>query len=118
MQVKAKSKHVRISPRKMRLVADLIRGLAAQEAVTVLSHLDKKAAKPLLLTLKQGIANAVNNFNLKKENLLIKSLEIGKAPTLKRGRPVSRGIWHPILKRACHINLVLEGEPKKEAKGK
>ena len=110
MEVIAKSKYVRISPQKMRLVADLIRGLPAQEAMDILTHLNRAAAKPLLLTLKQGIANAVNNFNLKKDNLLIKKLEIGEGPVLKRGRPVSKGAWHQILKRTSHINLILEGE--------
>lgn len=122
MEIVAQSKYVRISPRKMRLVADLVRGLSAQEAMDILTHLNKRAAKPLLLTLKQGIGNAVNNFNLKKDNLLIKKLEIGKGPTFKRGRPVSRGVWHPILKRTCHIKMVLEGEkqsrPKRTTMGK
>lgn len=119
MEIAAESKHVRISPRKMRLVADLVRGLPVQEAMDILIHLNKRAAKPLLLTLKQGIGNAVNNFSLEKDDLLIKRLEIGKGPTYKRGRPVSRGIWHRILKRTCHIKMVLEGEPaQRKAKKK
>lgn len=103
----------------MRLVADLVRGLPAQEAMDTLTHLNKRAAKSLFLTLKQGVGNAVNNFNLEKDSLLIKKLEIGKGPTFKRGRPVSRGVWHSILKRTCHIKIVLEGEPaQRKAKKK
>jgi len=114
MEVIAQSKHIRISPRKMRLVADLIRGLPAQEALAILSHLNKKASQPLLLVLKQGMGNAVNNFKLNKDSLFIKRLEIGKGPTFKRGRAVSRGVWHSIMKRTSHINLVLEGEEIKK----
>lgn len=103
----------------MRLVADLVRGLLAKKAMDILTHLNKNGAKPLLLTLKQAVGNAVNNFNLEKDNLLVKKLEIGKGPTFKRGRPASRGIWHPILKRTCHIKMILEGEPAyKKAKKK
>lgn len=114
MEILAKSNFVQIGPRKMRLVADLIRGLKAQVALDILKNLDKKSALPLLLTLKQAIGNATNNFHLDKESLIIKKLEIGGAPMLKRGRPVSRGRWHRILKRASHISLVLEGEKMKK----
>ncbi|PJE69158.1 50S ribosomal protein L22 [Candidatus Shapirobacteria bacterium CG10_big_fil_rev_8_21_14_0_10_38_14] len=116
MEVIAKSKYVRISARKMRLVADLVRGLKVNEALEILSHLNKKPAQVLLLSLKQGIGNAVNNFGLQKDNLLIKKLEIGKGPTYKRGRAVSRGRWHPILKRTSHVRMILEGETKKLVK--
>lgn len=112
MKVIAKTKYVRISARKMRLVASLIRGLSVEEAVIILTHLHKSSAEPMLLTLKQGMGNAINNFGLLKESLKISSLEIGEGPTYKRGRPVSRGKWHPILKRTCHISLTLEGKTK------
>ena len=111
-QVVAKSNHIRQTPRKVRLVADQIRGLPANEAMVLLQALNKRAARPLFLTLKQAIGNAKNNFNLKEDGLRIKSLEVGKGPTLKRGRAVSRGRWHSILKRSSHLTLVLEGEEK------
>ncbi|MGB9706850.1 MAG: 50S ribosomal protein L22 [Microgenomates group bacterium] len=116
MEVVAKSDFIRISPRKLNLVARLIKGLKAAYALEVLKNLNKKAAKPLLLTLKQGIGNAVNNFKLDKESLVVKNIEIGKGPILKRGRPVARGRWHPILKRTSHIKVVLEGEEKNGTK--
>lgn len=116
VEIIAKSDFVRTSPRKLNLVGQTIRGLKAIYALEVLKNLNKKAAEPLLLTLKQGIGNAVNNFKLDKESLVIKKLEIGKGPILKRGRPVARGQWHPILKRTSHIEIVLEGEEKKEKK--
>lgn len=112
MEIIAKTEFVRISPRKVNQVAQLIRGFKASYALEVLRNMKKKATEPLLLTLKQGIGNAVNNFNLDKESLVVKKIEIGKGPILKRGQPVARGQWHPILKRTSHIKIVLEGEEK------
>lgn len=117
MEVIAKSTFIRQSPRKLRLVADQIRGLKAEEALTILENLNKQAAKPILLTLKQGIGNAVNNFNLKKEELKIKNLEIGEGPRYKRMDKSHRFFrWGTIQKRTAHIKVVLEGE-EKEKKG-
>jgi len=113
MEVIAKSKFVRISHKKLNLVAWAIRGLSVTEAERVLTNLNKKGCRLLLNVLKQGIANAVKNFGLNKESLKIKSLEIGKGPSLKRGIAVSRGQWHPILKRTSHITLILNGEKTK-----
>ncbi|MGB9911419.1 MAG: 50S ribosomal protein L22 [Microgenomates group bacterium] len=113
MEVIAKSKFLRISPRKLNLVAQAIKGLKASYALTVLKNLEKKGAVFLEKTLKQGIANAVNNYHLEKESLTIKKIEVNKGPILKRGRPVSRGRWHPILKRTSHLTIYLEGEEKK-----
>lgn len=117
MEVVAKSNFVRMTPRKLSLVAALVRGLGAGEAVEVLGALGKRAARPILLTLKQGIGNAVNNFNLEKGSLKIKSLQIGKGPIAKRWRFVGRGRAHQVQKKTGHIRLVLEGEkagPKTE----
>lgn len=92
----------------MRLVADQIRGLEAIRAEAILRNLPKGAARPLLLVLKQALGNAINNFKLKKENLKIKTLDIGEGPRMKRVRFVSRGRVHQVKKRLGHINLVLE----------
>ncbi len=116
MEIIAKSDFIRISPRKLNLVAQTIRGLKVGYALEVLKNLNKKAAQPLILTLKQGVGNAVNNFKLDKESLLIKRVEVGKGPILKRGRPVARGQWHPILKRTSQIKIILEGEEKQGKK--
>jgi len=119
MEVIAKSTFVRQSPRKLRLVADQIRGLKAEKAVVLLENLNKRAAKPILLTLKQGVSNAVNNFNLKKEELKIKSLEIGEGPRYKRMDKSHRAFrWGTIQKRTAHIRMILEGEEEKEKKKK
>lgn len=121
MKIIAKSTFVRQSPRKLRLVADQIRGLKAEEAITLLENLNKQAAEPLLLTLRQGIGNAVNNFNLKREELKIKRLEIGEGPRYKRLDKSHRAFrWGTIQKRTAHIRMILEGEEgeKKSAKGR
>ncbi len=110
MEIIAKSKNIRISPRKIRLVADGIRHLPLVEAEIALENLNKSASKPLLWVLKQGLANAKNNFGLRAQDLTIKTLEVGKGPIMKRHHFVGRGRVHKILKRTSHINLVLEGE--------
>jgi len=112
MEIIAKSNFLRISPRKLNLVAQSIKGLKATYALEVLKNLNKKAADLLILTLRQGIGNAVNNFNLDKESLVIKKIEVGKGPILKRGQPVARGQWHPILKRTSNLKIFLEGTEK------
>lgn len=113
MEVVAKSRNIRVSPRKLRLVADAIRHLPPQAALVVLEKMGKRAALPLAKTINQALANATNNFNLKKEDLGIKKLEIQEGPTYKRWRAVSRGRAHEIKKRTSHIFLVLEGKEEK-----
>ncbi|MBL7158970.1 50S ribosomal protein L22 [Candidatus Microgenomates bacterium] len=108
MDIKAKSQHVRMSPRKVRLVVDGAKGLSLQKTLEYLILLRKRAAKPLLKTINSAIANATANFKLKEENLKIKSIEILKGPVLKRWRPVSRGRAHPYKKRTSHIKVILE----------
>ena len=110
MEIVAKTTFVAQSPRKMRLVADQVRGMPDVEAEALLQNLPHKAARLILPVLKQGIGNAVNNFSLKKETLKIKKIEIGEGSRQRRWRFVGRGRVHPILKRTSHINLVLEGE--------
>lgn len=113
MQVKAQSKYLGNSPRKMRLVADLIRPLSVEAALLTLKNLRSRAAEPILKVLKQAVANAVNNFNLAKSSLQIQSVEINAGPVAKRWQPVSRGRAHSIMKRTSHVKIVLENiEPK------
>ena len=110
MQIKAESKFIRQSPRKIRLVADLVRPMALGEALTTLTHLRKRAATPLLKALKQAQANAINNHNLNKDTLSIQSIEINEGSTYKRWQPVSRGRAHSIFKRTSHIKVILGSE--------
>lgn len=120
MEVIAKSKYIRLSPRKLNLVAAAIRNLTVAEAEKILNFLNKKGSHFLLLVLKQGKANAIKNFNLQEKSLKIKRLIVTKGPSYKRGRPVSRGRWHPILKRTSHVIMILEGDKveKNDNKGK
>lgn len=107
--VKGEQKYVRTSPQKVRLVVKAIKELSPTEAVDHLKFMNKRAAEPLRKTIKQAIANAVNNQDLKAEDLEFKSIEVSPAPTYKRWRPVSRGRAHSILKRNCHIKVLLKG---------
>lgn len=121
MEVKAQLRYLRIAPRKVRLVADLLRGKTAQAAEAQLTFLAKESARPLLKLLQSGMANAENNFKLKRDNLFIKIITVNEGPRLKRWRPRAFGRAAPILKRSSHILLVLDEKkpatPKKAGKG-
>lgn len=111
MEIKAKLNYLRIAPRKVRLVADLMRNMDVKEAEIQLKFTPKRVTEPLLKLLKSGIANAKNNFNIEKDFLYIKELRINEGPPFKRWRPVSRGRTFPIMKRTSHIDLVLGVKP-------
>lgn len=108
MEIKTESHNVKISPRKVRLVADAIRNHSVLEALHILSVLPKRAGKALEKTLKSGLANAVHNAKLKEDNLRIKSIEVGGGIALKRFHPSTRGRIHPYKKRSSHIKIILE----------
>ena len=113
MEVLSKSSYIKMSPRKLRLVADTIRGLSSVQALAFLSQTGKKAARVLAKSLKTAIANAKNNFQLKEEDLKIKTIEINGGPISKRFRAISRGMAHPIAKRTSHIKIILESPDTK-----
>jgi len=108
IQVKAKLNYLRISPRKVRLVADLIRGKRVIEAQNILDFTLKRAAKPLKKLLNSAVANAEHNFHLKKEDLYIASLQVNEGPKLKRWRARARGRAVEIQKKTSHITLILQ----------
>jgi large subunit ribosomal protein L22 len=108
----AHQKFIRQTPRKLRLVADLVRKLSVEEATTQLLVARKRAAKSLLKVLAQAKANALNNSNLDTTTLKISTIEIQEGPTYKRFQPVSRGRAHRILKRSSHIKIELTGQEK------
>jgi large subunit ribosomal protein L22 len=117
MEVKASLNYYRMAPRKIRLVADSIRGKRIEEAKVRLSFFPKRSAQPLLKLLESAIANAKNNLGIKEENLssfYIKKITVDEGPKLKRFRPVARGAAHEIQKKTSHINLVLEEKTKGE----
>ncbi len=108
MKVEAKLKHLRISPRKTRLVANLIRGKKAEEARALLRHTRKRAARPMLKLLESAIANAKNNFELDEKGLIVSELSVDEGSKLKRWRARARGQAARIEKRTSHINMTLE----------
>ena len=100
-----------MSPRKVRLVINTIRGLDAQTAETRLRFMAQGPAEPVLKLLRSAMANAEHNFHLKREDLLVKTITADGGPTVKRSRPRAFGRSAPIRKRTTHINLVLALKP-------
>jgi large subunit ribosomal protein L22 len=111
----AKLNNYRQSPRKVRVVADLIRGKKVEDAISSLKFLDKRAAEPIMKLIESAVANA-KNLNIESD-LLIKEITVNGGRTLFRRRPAARGSAHPIHKRTSHISVVLEGK-KAEAEAK
>lgn len=114
----AKLRHLRIAPRKVRLVADLIRGMKVTEAQTLLQFLPKKASLPLAKLLKSAIASAKNNLQLEENNLYISKITVDEGPKLKRWRARARGQAYEIQKKTSHVNITLEEIEKKPRKAK
>ncbi len=113
--------NIRISPKKLNLVAEMVRRKSVVEADSMLRFITKKAAEIVRKALASAVANAENNFKQDKETLYIDEIIVGKGPTLKRFNPVSRGRAHPILKRMSVITTKLgvkgeEPESKKKSK--
>lgn len=108
MQVNAKLNYLRMSPKKVRLVASLVRGVSVEKALVQLEYLNKIAAKPIMKLINSAAANAFHNFNLKKENLYIKEIKVDMAGALKRWAPKAHGRATPVLKRLSHITLTLD----------
>lgn len=112
-EVIAKLRFVRTSPRRFRLVADLIRGKKVSHAVELLSLLNQKAAKAMLKLLNSAIANARHNFSFPVETLRIKTAMVDGGPMIKRSTPKAHGRATPIRSRTAHVTLALETfEPK------
>ena len=117
MEVKTKGKYLRMSPKKMRLVIALIKGMDINEALDHLNFVPQKAAYFITKVLKSALANAEHNFDLKKENLFIKEIFVNEGPTLKRWRPRAFGRAGQIRKRSSHLEIVLgERAPSSEVK--
>ncbi len=118
MKVKAQLNRLRIAPRKVRLVADLIRGQKVEKALLLLENTVKRSSDPLKKLLLSAVANAENNFKLNKDNLYITEIQIGEGPTLKRWMPRAYGRASKILKRTSNVNLIVEEVKEKDEKRK
>ncbi len=114
--IKASLKNYRQSPRKVRSVANLVRGKSVENALNTLNFLNKKAADPLYTLLLSAIANAKNNHNLEKDGLIIKELRVDGGVIMKRRMPRARGSASPIYKRSSNVLLVLEAAIAKKKK--
>lgn len=112
MQAKAKAKYVRVSAKKARLVAGLVRGMDVSVAQDQLLSTPKFSSEKILSLLNSAVANAENNYELDKDNMFIKKIVVNEGPTLKRWMPVSRGQANEILKRTSHIEIVLDEKVK------
>jgi large subunit ribosomal protein L22 len=111
MEVKASLRNLRMAPRKVRLVVDLVRGLPVAEAELRLQFCRQAAARPVLKLLKSAIANAEHNFKLEAAGLRIKTITADGGPMFKRTMPRAMGSGTMIRKRQTHINLSLTDEP-------
>ncbi len=104
----AKLNYLRISPRKVRLVANLIKGMAVKDARAQLAFIPQNASRPLLKLLNSAVANAEHNSKLLSDNLYIKTITVNAGPTLKRVQPRAMGRAYVIRKRSSHVNLILD----------
>src|SRR3982074_1817228 len=111
MEVQAKAKWVRTSPRKVRLVAHTLRNLPVSEALVACSFMPKAAARDVAKVIRSAQANAENNFNLVKDDLVIKEIRVEPGPMLKRGQPRAMGRLFSIFKRTSHITAIVEDRP-------
>ncbi len=118
MEVKANARHIRMSPQKIRLVVDIIRGKRVADAQTQLRFMKKAAALPVLKLLNSAVANATHNFKLDASALFIKSITADGGPIIHRWTPKAMGRATPIRKRTTHIAIVLGEKAEKVKKAK
>lgn len=114
-EVMAVEKFIRMSPRKVRLVVDLVRGKGVDEAVSILKMTPKEAARVVGKAISSAAANATQNYGLSREDLFISTIRADGGPTLKRMKAGARGRYKPILKRSAHITV---GVAERETKAK
>ncbi len=108
MEVQAKLRFGRMTPTKARLVADLIRGKGAEEALNILTFTKKAAAKSIMKLLKSAIANATQKKTVDVDRLMVKKITVDQGPTMKRFQPRALGRATTIRKRTSHIHIVLD----------
>ena len=114
METKAKTKHVRMAPRKARLVVDLIRGRGVEEAIGILEFNARRAAPVIAKTLKSAIANAEANQNVDVDTLFVKAAWVDAGTVQKRFLPRAHGRATRVVKRSCHVTIVVDERQKKD----
>lgn len=110
MSVKALANSVRMSPRKVGVVASLVRGRTVEDALVILSHVPRRSAAPLIKVIESAKANADYNHGYKPDTLKIVEISVTPAGSLKRFRPAARGRANPFERRSCHIRVIVDGE--------
>ena len=108
MEVKAVAKNVRLTPRKVRLVLDLVRGKDVKEALAILKFTPRNTAPVVSKLIKSAVANATNNHQMNEEKLHVKTIYADEARVLKRWMPRAKGSASQILKRSSHITVVVD----------
>ncbi len=116
MQVQAKAKQLRITPRKIGLVASLVRGRSVADSLVILEHTPKRAAKLLSTAIKSAQANAENNHKLAADDLVVSRIEVGSGGMFKRYRTAARGGMHPVHYRFANVTVILSAPDKSDAK--
>lgn len=118
MDVRASLRFLRLSPRKVRLITNLLPGKSVAQAVVQLEVLPKAAAKPIAKLLASAVANAKHNYRLDEQNLFVKQCLTNEGPKLKRYTPRAFGRATPILRRSSHVTIVLSERPNAKPKEK
>ena len=116
MEAKAIERFIRISPRKLRYVADIIRNKSVEEAVDILTFTPKKAASIVKKAVESAAANAAENHNMEEDGLVVTRIFVDEGPILKRFRPRARGRATRIRKRTSHLTVVVSDGKEEEAK--
>lgn len=110
LEARAILRYARISSRKVKIVADLIRGKKVDEALAIIKFTPKASSEVLEKLLKSAISNAENNHGMNRGNLIVSEIYANQGPTLKRIRPAAKGSAVRIRKRTCHITIVVKEE--------
>lgn len=108
MEAKAIARYVRIAPRKLRIVIDLIRGKAVGEAFAILKHTPKVGSEVIEKVLRSAVANAEHNFDMNVDELVVSTCFVDQGPTMKRIHPRFRGQAFKILKRSSHVTVAVK----------
>ena len=112
MAVQAVARGVRMSPRKVGVVAALVRGRSVADALVILEHTPRRSAGAVKSVVHSAQANAEHNHNYKPDSLFIKQISVTPGPSFKRYRPAAHGRALPFLRRSCHIRVVVDGEQR------
>ncbi|HVO86617.1 MAG TPA: 50S ribosomal protein L22 [Candidatus Binatia bacterium] len=112
MSVIAENRKVRLSPRKVAAVADLVRGRTVADALVILEHTPRRSAKPVAETVKSARANAEHNHSYKPDSLIITEISVSAGPRYKRFRPAARGRALKFERKTSHIRVVVDGDKR------